>query len=93
MGAGKFLLGAVIGMATGALLGILFAPEKGSTTRRKISKQGAQYMDDLKETAGEYVDALEGKIDNVRETAVDFTARARGAVDSLSGNVAQQHRT
>ncbi len=35
----------LIGVGVGAVLGILFAPRKGSKTRRKIAKRGA----DLKE--------------------------------------------
>lgn len=35
---GKLLAGVLAGLGTGALLGILFAPGKGSSTRRKISK-------------------------------------------------------
>lgn len=34
--------------AVGALLGVLFAPDKGTETRRKISKQGKDVADDLK---------------------------------------------
>ena len=36
MKADKVILGVVGGVAVGALLGILFAPEKGEKTRRKI---------------------------------------------------------
>jgi len=72
MSAGKVLLVTMIGMATGAVLAVLFAPEK-ETIRRKISKQGTQYMDDLNETASQYVDILEENLDGIRETAVDFS--------------------
>lgn len=33
----KFLIGILIGSAVGAALGVLFAPEKGRVTRRRIS--------------------------------------------------------
>ena len=36
MGTGKILLGVLAGVAAGATLGILFAPAKGSKTRKKI---------------------------------------------------------
>lgn len=36
MSSGKVVLGMLAGLAAGAVLGILFAPEKGSKTRRKI---------------------------------------------------------
>jgi len=49
MNSGKVLLGVLAGLAAGALLGVLFAPEKGSDTRKKISKKGEDYADSLKE--------------------------------------------
>ena len=36
MKSGKVLLGVLAGAAAGALLGILFAPEKGTKTRKMI---------------------------------------------------------
>jgi len=48
MSTGKVVLGLLAGMAAGAVLGILLAPEKGSDTRGKISKKGKDYTDSLK---------------------------------------------
>lgn len=69
MSSGKVLLGVLAGVAAGALLGILFAPEKGSTTRKKIVSKGEEYVDDLKEKFGEFVDKVSSKFEAEKEEA------------------------
>jgi len=49
----------LIGVGIGAVLGILFAPHKGSKTRKNIAKTGADLREgwnNLKETASETFD-------------------------------------
>jgi gas vesicle protein len=46
---GKILAAVAAGIAAGAVLGILFAPDKGSETRRKINEQGKKFTDDVKD--------------------------------------------
>jgi len=67
MSSGKLLLGVVAGVAAGALMGILFAPEKGSVTRRKISKKGEDYVDSIKGKINEVVEKIFKKIEEVTE--------------------------
>lgn len=44
----KIFLGILAGFAGGALMGMLFAPEKGPRTRKNITYLGDDYTDDLK---------------------------------------------
>jgi gas vesicle protein len=58
MNSGKALLGVVAGIAAGAALGILFAPEKGKETRRKISKKGLDLADAVNDKIDKKFEAL-----------------------------------
>ena len=46
---GKIALAFAAGVIAGAIAGVLFAPDKGSETRRKFSEKGRKMADDLKE--------------------------------------------
>lgn len=65
MSTGKALLGVLAGMAAGAALGLLFAPEKGSNTRKKIVRKGEDLAeavnDKIDEKFNELVGVLTGK--------------------------------
>lgn len=80
MNAGTILIGGVIAIATGAALGALLAPDKGSTAREKMSNQSPRHLGGLKDSAGEYVDMLEETYDYVMETETDFTGNVKDTV-------------
>ncbi|MBK9389274.1 MAG: YtxH domain-containing protein [Bacteroidetes bacterium] len=67
MNSGKVVLGLLAGLAAGALLGVLFAPDQGSVTRKKILKKGENYADGLKEKLDEFVEVINKKVKEVKE--------------------------
>ena len=65
MKTGKLVLGILGGLAAGATLGILFAPEKGTKTRRKIMEKGSDYADELKDKFESVVEAVTQKYERI----------------------------
>lgn len=61
----KVVVALLAGLAAGAALGILFAPEKGTETRDKLSESLANLGDTIKETAANEIDKLVGLKDKV----------------------------
>jgi gas vesicle protein len=63
----KALLGIIGGVAVGAILGILLAPEKGSETRKKILNKGVDYTDDLKDQFNMLLGNLSKKCEQIKQ--------------------------
>ena len=61
----KVVVALLAGLAAGAALGLLFAPEKGSDTRDKLSQSLKDFGDSIKERAAEEIDNLSGLKDKV----------------------------
>ena len=59
------VIGAMAGLAVGALLGVLFAPKQGKETRKKISKKTKDSADSLK---GKFNDIVDNAARNLRKT-------------------------
>lgn len=77
MNSGKVLLGILAGVAVGVVLGILFAPDKGWNTRKRISKKGEELVEDLKEKFDEFLESVSAKVDDVKEDVDDFTEKSK----------------
>jgi gas vesicle protein len=79
---GKVFLGVLAGLAAGALLGVLFAPEKGSETRKKIIKKGEDYTEGIKDKFNDLIDELNQKIDVAKTKAREATSETGNVEDS-----------
>jgi gas vesicle protein len=52
------LIGVLAGVAAGATLGILYAPEKGSATRKRFSRKSYDYTDELESKFNDLIDNI-----------------------------------
>jgi gas vesicle protein len=83
MSTGKVVLGAVAGLAVGAILGVLFAPEKGSVTRQKIADQGHDLADGVKSKYKEFADSISEKFQSAKQDAQEFAENGKAKYDEV----------
>lgn len=72
MNTGKVALGVLGGIAVGAIAGILFAPAKGSKTRKRILKKGKGYADEVKGKFDQLASDFSQKYESVLEEAKEM---------------------
>ncbi len=78
---GKILLGVLAGVAAGATLGILFAPDSGTNTRKKIMKKGEDYAGNLKSQFNGVVDSLGSEVDMFKDEMNNLVASGKSKMD------------
>lgn len=78
MTTGKALLGVLAGIAVGAVIGILVAPEKGDRLRKSISKKS----EDL---ANAINDKIDEKFEELLKTISGKVKKAKGPEETTSG--------
>ncbi len=87
MSTGKVLIGVLAGVAAGAALGILFAPSRGSSTRRKISRKSEEYADAMAEKFNDFTCDVMDKFGKVKKEASGIVKNGKAMVDEAIAEV------
>jgi gas vesicle protein len=80
----KVVIALLAGLAAGAALGILFAPDAGNETRDKLSESLKNLGDSIKETAAAEIDNLTGLKDKVIN---NFKSKVKSAEEEYQDDV------
>lgn len=73
----------MIGVSVGAILGILYAPDKGSVTRRKLSRKG----DDMRDAFNDFKESITDKFENFKS---DINQMAYEELESVENTASEK---
>ena len=81
MASTKSFLSILAGLAAGAAIGILYAPDKGWKTRARVKKAAANGYEDMKENLGDLGAKVDEKTAEAKETIKNLrdTLREKGS--------------
>ncbi|HCE53486.1 MAG: YtxH domain-containing protein [Lutibacter sp.] len=87
MSSGKVVLGLLAGVAAGAIAGLLFAPAKGSYTRKKITKKGKDYEKKLEKKFSKNIEMANKKFDKLKSDVTDFAQKKMHKAEQVKEQV------
>lgn len=76
---GKIIGALLIGAAIGGTLGILFAPDKGSETRKKLAGKADDLTNSLKDKFNELLKEAKKEFEAAKEKAREFAENGKKA--------------
>jgi gas vesicle protein len=83
MNSSKVLLGVLGGIAAGALVGVLFAPEKGIKTRKKIIGKVKDSKDALKNKSNSLLKSANQKYENIWEAKEQLLTEGEAKLEAV----------
>ena len=86
---GGTILALLAGAAIGAGVGILFAPDKGSNTRRKIAEKGTDLKDNIKGNFNDFVASIEDQYSNFTSNAEDVIEEGKSKLERMSNDISR----
>lgn len=86
MNTNKLIIGVVGGLLTGAVLGVLFAPENGKTTRKKIKDKTKELKDTMKNDFDKAIQKIEDKYQNIAQNTNDLVQEGKAKAANQMAN-------
>lgn len=78
------LIGALaLGAAIGGALGILFAPDKGSATRKKIAGKTDDLTDAMEEKFNDFLEQVKKEVETVKDKASEFIGNGAAKAEKI----------
>ncbi len=81
------LAGFLAGAAVGLVAGILFAPHKGSNTRKKIADKAGELTDSMKDSFGNLVDGVKKTFSEATDEMEKIREKAKTNKNVLKSQV------
>lgn len=79
----KIMLALLLGAAAGAVLGVLFAPDSGEKTRRKVKRWAEDLEDELSSVYEEGKETMEEMKKKAKDKAGEWADKTRETADGM----------
>ena len=73
----RFIKGMLIGAVAGAVIGVLYAPRKGSKTRKKLRRKGADIKDALRSEFSDIEKKVNDQYDSIKEDTAELLEQGK----------------
>lgn len=87
MNTGKSVLAVLASVAVGATLGVLFAPDKGTKTRKKIVQKKDEYVSELENKFNGFISEITQKFEAVKMEAARLGANGKAKAEEIEAKV------
>ena len=84
------ILGVLGGIGIGVALGVLFAPDKGTETRKKIKNQGSDLSDEIKSKFDDLMDLLGNIVSKSESKGQEMMENGKSLIEQINKDIVNE---